>query len=336
MKHFFYAVALLCYGAAESSAQYFNDFDSWPIMEGSSWTQSGPGGTWHGDGTYVNFGNEYSGLRKVGFNDVGDVLELPPVTNPESVSFYARLSSGSLARLALEEYSGGSWKTLFYYNVTQSRYLFFLGDPEIPGENVRLRLRMTTYGNSVYLDDLQVTTFVLPVELAEFSAAAGADGAVHLRWRTLTETGNERFDVQRSPQGVTFETISTVAGAGTTTTPRTYAFKDPAPHPGVSYYRLRQVDFDGTEDFSPVRSVYVPEERGALRITPTLVQHELRITVTPVAQKRQLRIFHRNGSMVLYQTLAPGTEELVTNIGSIPKGLYFVELEGRVVRFVKL
>lgn len=337
MKHFFYAVALLCFGAAEGSAQYFNNFDSWPIIAGEgSWSQNGPGGLWQGNGTYVNFGNERSGLRKVGFNDVGDRLEMPPVTNLESVSFYARLSSGPRARLALEYNKGSGWRTYTSISVISTTYQRYRVSPNVEGSNIRLRLRMNAFGNSIFLDDLEVTTFVLPVELAEFTAEAKADGAVHLYWRTLTETGNERFEVQRSREGSTFETIGLVAGAGTTTVPQRYTFRDSAPIPGVSYYRLRQIDFDGTVNFSPIRSVRTEEPGGSLRITSGILTGELQIDLSPAPSERLLLLFDRHGKIVRQEAIPRQAASMTVRIGELPPGLYFLKVEGEVVRFVKM
>jgi len=71
-KVFFFSLALLWTGRVYT--QYYTDFEDWPIMSEGYWSLEGPGGWYTGDGVYVNFGNEASGLRKVGFNDAGDAL----------------------------------------------------------------------------------------------------------------------------------------------------------------------------------------------------------------------------------------------------------------------
>jgi hypothetical protein len=97
----------------------------------------------------------------------------------------------------------------------------------------------------------------LPVQLVAFTAAAEGPAAVRLAWATASEKNSRHFEVERSADGVAFVAIGTVAAAGTTAAPRIYALRDAALPAGaaVLYYRLRQVDLDGTAHYSPVRSV---------------------------------------------------------------------------------
>ncbi|MBG8555408.1 T9SS type A sorting domain-containing protein [Hymenobacter guriensis] len=99
----------------------------------------------------------------------------------------------------------------------------------------------------------------LPVELTNFTAEPRADDAL-LRWTTASEKDNDRFEVEASADGQTFRRIGTVAGHGTTAQPQQYQLVDK----GISryatdlvYYRLRQVDRNGTASLSPVRTVRV-------------------------------------------------------------------------------
>ncbi|HZG01705.1 MAG TPA: T9SS type A sorting domain-containing protein, partial [Chitinophagales bacterium] len=101
---------------------------------------------------------------------------------------------------------------------------------------------------------------VLPVELTLFTATVSNDDVL-LNWRTESELNNHYFDVQRSADGFHFESIGSLEGHGTSVTAHNYNFTDAEPFAGVSYYRLRQVDFDGTHAFSPVRAVTI---HGAL------------------------------------------------------------------------
>jgi len=107
----------------------------------------------------------------------------------------------------------------------------------------------------------------LPVVLVAFAATAEGPAAVRLTWATASERNSRSFEVERSADGVAFAAIGTVAAAGTTATARTYALRDAALPAGaaVLYYRLRQLDLDGTAHYSPVRSVAVA---GGLSLYP--------------------------------------------------------------------
>ncbi|GEM_PF-1858404 len=103
-----------------------------------------------------------------------------------------------------------------------------------------------------------VAPLPLPIELAAFSATlAVSNTAVRLDWTTASEVNNARFEVERSPDGVSFTTIGVVAGAGSSSFQHTYTLADAALPSGepMLYYRLRSVDFDGTASYSPVRAV---------------------------------------------------------------------------------
>ncbi len=94
----------------------------------------------------------------------------------------------------------------------------------------------------------------LPVEFMSFTAQWD-NGSVLLEWETASEIDNERFDVERSTDGENFAVIGSVDGGGTTNEHRQYWFVDKNPVSGISYYRLRQVDFDGKEEHSAVISI---------------------------------------------------------------------------------
>lgn len=93
----------------------------------------------------------------------------------------------------------------------------------------------------------------LPVDWLSFDAKAESSGA-RLQWATARERNNHFFDIERSNDGGrTFVPIGRIAGAGDADAPSFYTFFDEAPLPGDNYYRLRQVDFGGAQDYSEVR-----------------------------------------------------------------------------------
>lgn len=95
-------------------------------------------------------------------------------------------------------------------------------------------------------------TTPLPIELINFNVNSEND-IVHINWKTLTETNNDYFEVQRSLDGKTWKTISKVKGAGNSNDIIDYEEIDRSPYPGISYYKLKQVDYDGkSEEFGPI------------------------------------------------------------------------------------
>ncbi len=102
-------------------------------------------------------------------------------------------------------------------------------------------------------------TGTLPIELGSFDAELDGD-VVNIEWLVVTQLNNDYFTIERSLDGLDFESIGTVKGAGTSQQEKTYYFVDERPQIGVNYYRLRQTDFDGkSETFQPVAVKYIPE-----------------------------------------------------------------------------
>ncbi len=100
----------------------------------------------------------------------------------------------------------------------------------------------------------------LPVELVSFTAERQGPDAL-LRWATASEKNNDRFEVESSLDGRIFAHLGTVLGRGSSSQPHAYSFQDPdlaRYAAAMVYYRLRQVDRDGTASYSPVRPVQVP------------------------------------------------------------------------------
>ncbi|NTW33943.1 MAG: hypothetical protein HGB12_15230 [Bacteroidetes bacterium] len=113
-------------------------------------------------------------------------------------------------------------------------------------------------GNDFGLDDITfipcIVNTLLPVELLEFNANAVC-GEIELDWITASETNNDFFTIERSVDAVTFSIVGYMNGAGNSNEIIRYSYTDKNPIPGISYYRLKQTDFDGKFTFSPIVAV---------------------------------------------------------------------------------
>ncbi|MBL4861476.1 MAG: T9SS type A sorting domain-containing protein, partial [Crocinitomicaceae bacterium] len=95
---------------------------------------------------------------------------------------------------------------------------------------------------------------VLPIELIEFNATVVGDN-VELNWVTVSELNNDFFTIEKTINGIDFEYVGTVKGVGTSDATNYYDLLDLRPHSGVSYYRLKQTDFNGAYKYSEVIAV---------------------------------------------------------------------------------
>ncbi len=153
----------------------------------------------------------------------------------------------------------------------------------------------------------------LPIELRYFDARAQID-RVDCEWATVAEFDNDFFSVERSADGNDFETIGTVDAAGESRSLMVYSFTDPSPLPGLSYYRLRQTDVDGTTTVSIVVAVSF-SDAGGLRAW----SDGERIHVQHASGGRmEYRLYESTGRLI-QEGVAPGPSFSLTlpRVGSI-------------------
>lgn len=105
----------------------------------------------------------------------------------------------------------------------------------------------------------------LPVELIDFNAQL-ADSRVNVTWSTSTEINNDFFTIEKSTDAVNFEFVDEVAGAGNSTTLQEYKYIDDNLVDGVSYYRLKQTDFDGKFKYFSPKTVNSKSSGESLKI----------------------------------------------------------------------
>lgn len=194
-----------------------------------------------------------------------------------------------------------------------------------------------TNGNSYnidywYIDDVMITDLDwVPVELSSFNASVN-ESAVELSWITSTETNNSGFEIQRGTNG-DFETIAFINGMGTTTEPQAYSFSDEKVSVGVHSYRLKQIDFDGTFEYSNIVEVDVPapssfllEQNYPNPFNPTTT---IKFAL-PVETAVQLSVYNTIGEKVaevFNGNLKEGYHEVVFDAASLTSGTYFYRLE---------
>ena len=118
----------------------------------------------------------------------------------------------------------------------------------------------------------------LPVEFVKFNGRAQSSSTL-VYWSTASEENSDYYEVQRSSDGVDFKPVGRVVAAGFSTELRNYEYVDAHPVDGYNYYRLRQVDRDGTEDYTQIIAVHF--RSSSLQVYPNPIQSELISVVVP-------------------------------------------------------
>ncbi len=177
-----------------------------------------------------------------------------------------------------------------------------------------------------------VTINPLPVTLTSFGAVRQPSGAVQLRWATASEQHNDHFEVQRSRDGVAFETIAQVAGYGTTSLGQAYTDLDGAAPAGQLYYRLVQVDLGGSVHFSPIVTLAATAAAATLDFYPNPTHSRL----TVPAARQQVQVLDLMGRLLQTVILPPSGELEVQDLSA---GTYLLRVvlngQWRTVRFTK-
>ena len=174
--------------------------------------------------------------------------------------------------------------------------------------------------------------YITPVELSSFAANVN-DGKVTLSWSTATETNNQGFDIERKSTKGLFDKIGYVGGFGTTTETHTYTFTDNKVTAGSYTYRLKQMDFDGTFEYSPEVEVDVtaPLEFALEQNYPNPFNPSTTIKYS-VAQDGlvKLAVYNLLGEEVttlVNATQKAGRYEVVFDASKLASGVYVYRIE---------
>jgi len=175
-------------------------------------------------------------------------------------------------------------------------------------------------GSGAFIN-LNFGTNPLPVELTKFEGKAVAN-TVQLDWATATETNNAHFEVERSADGTKFNAIGQVKGAGTTIDAQQYRFVDENPYAGINYYRLKQVDTDGTYEYIDPIAVAVTNKTD-VRLAPNPVRDVTTIFALPEGST-QMTLLNYQGKIVRqWNTLNVGQR---LDFSDLPSGNYVVQI----------
>ena len=195
---------------------------------------------------------------------------------------------------------------------------------------VSLDVSATTFGSgtSCGVGPCATGTTPLPVTLISFSANNNGTG-VSLSWSTGSEINNDYFIVQKSIDGANFETLEQVAGAGNSNHVNNYAIVDNGSVTAVTYYRLKQVDFDGAATYSypvAIESAQTASAQLSVYPNPTAGTANLSFTNLGKGTTINVTITDISGKVVYANTSITSSERTNTNFdaSSLASGMYVV------------
>jgi len=256
-----------------SGPLHYNNPETWESGLGDWYADRG---TWEIGAPTSGPGGAYSGQNCAatildGFYDtnIDSRLISPPIQVPQLLEnprlriwHWYSFASGDMGELQIK-FESGSWQTI-------------LGPYTQTGGGVwsPTTTSLDTYADSIvqfafhfvsnqaftesgwYVDDVTILDDIIPVELTSFTSTI-VNGDIQLDWITATETNNQGFEVQRRNENIEYQQIGYVPGYGTTTQVQKYSYVDSKVVSGNYFYRLKQIDFDGTINYSNELSITI-------------------------------------------------------------------------------
>ncbi len=217
------------------------------------------------DITDVNFGIQVI--------PVADNLTEPEQSNPGST---AQVPVPALSGTDFEDGVKGAGDDVIIQTLPNDATLYYAGQPVTPGQVITsynpslltidpINGTVTSSFTYSFVDDAGgesdpatvVMPFLgsLPIELFDFTVNKDDRKAI-LKWATASEYNNDYFEIERSVDGIAFESLYKIKGNGTTTTTSYYNYTDKRTRGGHNYYRIKQVDHDRSFSYSDIKSVY--------------------------------------------------------------------------------
>lgn len=207
--------------------------------------------------------------------------------------------------LILPSSNGKTYKVEFYYQIFGA----FAGSP-------------FNYFDSNSSANYAITYSIsgsLPIQLSNFSTKSDIK-QVNLIWQTASETNNAFFEVERSADVKVWETLARIDGKGTTAERQTYAYLDQTPRKGINYYRLKQVDTDGTFAYSRVRDAVIERNPDA-NVYPNPVSDLLRIS--GISEAAEVNIMDLLGNTKFQKTIQRDSD---IDLKGFSEGVYLVRI----------
>ena len=225
------------------------------------------------------------------------------------------------------------------YDGTQSTWVHETIDiTNYASQQITLRYYFRSDGSvqrdGMYVDNIKVSVYeaIVPVELVSFTSSV-INNTIGLNWITATELNNSGFDIEKSADNVNWNKVGFVSGNGTSTEVHSYSFIDQNPIVGKSYYRLKQVDFDGTFEYSNLVEVlfgavsdYALEQNYPNPFNPsTTISYSIK-----EKSNVELKIFDLLGSEIatlISEEKAPGNYDVHFDASFLSSGVYLYTIK---------
>ncbi|MFC2175615.1 T9SS type A sorting domain-containing protein [Bacteroidota bacterium] len=222
------------------------------------------------------------------------------------------------------------------FNVNDGKWLDWLYSATAVGNAVTVQLGLDQSNvTSSVIDYYPAWTLVdnsdpLPIELARFISEC-LGGSTKITWTTWTESNNDHFTVERSKNGIEFEVVDVVNGAGNSNEPINYSIIDDMPYGGTSYYRIKTTDYDGTDEYSEIIASTCGADKNDFSFINAydIDNTDLMLEFTAADNENYtVVLYDASGRIILNRggNALNGMNKVRLSVGDLARGIYIVNL----------
>jgi hypothetical protein len=225
-------------------------------------------------------------------------------------------------------------QSVFRGTVISDGAINLLGNATLVGRGLTRAGALSLQSNTV----LPCDAFTLPITLISFNTEYDSRSAVNLSWQTATEFNTAYFEIEKSADGMNFNTIGKMLASGNSTQAVSYYFTDTDPQGGINYYRLKQVDIDGLFKYSYVKTVRCNLISPSVEFYPNPFSTTLNITCKEASRiiNSKLAVYNINGTVVINTIIYKQVTTI--NTSNLPEGIYYYKItsDGNIIQSGRL
>lgn len=300
--------------------------------------------------TYVesNISPSASGPNTIVFNNCQPINSTYTLTSPVisstgksniRIGFGVRRSSASIGVVSLAYFNGIDWieiSSAINPGADDQWFTNYFDLPSDANNNSQLQFRFTlttsrtqscTAAPNLRIDDFWVgQNFKLPIQLNSFDVNL-LNARPKITWTILSELNNHHFLIEKSKNNIEFKEVTQIAsfGNGTSDKQVEYSFIDKTPDIGKIYYRLKQIDFDGTVTNFPSKAIFIHPDK--ISVYPTIVDDKVNLLLPKeFSTEIYWSIVSLNGQVILRGSRSiDHADPIAMSLKNFPPGIYFLK-----------
>lgn len=211
--------------------------------------------------------------------------------------------------------------------VTSDQQIIILDYSSSPINTNGIRIETTDSPSWVAWSEIELFDAILPIKLINFEGI-GEDDRISLSWSTASEINNLGFEIQKSNELGDWQIINTINGQGTSNEINDYEYIDENPYLGINYYRLKQIDIDGSADYSEVIAVEFKNSVVNINVFPNPSNNDVNIHINlPFKEDIKIKISDSAGREIWESKLIVDRLNWRKNFNFKSKGFYLATIQ---------